>query len=126
MVRRLDYLWLCTVESGTVKIRTTLDDGATTPLALTIGTGTHGALCWSKNGILYVYRLHSGTVYGRSYDSGLNALEAEWTTNLTGIDDASIAARVSVSNGRISRIGIQYTVGGDLMFSTSNNGKVFS
>ncbi len=120
-----DLVTVTTVESGTAYLYTADEEGNLT-LAITIGTATAAAHCHTKNGILYTFRLDSGTIYGRAYDLQGNAIESEWTTNLTGVDDDEIDARVSIGPGGEQRIGILHLVSGTAILKTSPDGKTFA
>jgi len=130
---RLDYstwgedgrLWLAYDVAGTGYLGYCTNEDGTVTVALTIGSGKT-ALCWTPNRMLFTFRQSGGTIYGRSYDAALNALEAEWATNLTGIDDEAIAARAITGPTGLMQIGIQYTLGGSALFATSTDGKTFS
>jgi hypothetical protein len=130
---RVDYqrtgtanqLHVAYVNGGTAYFGT-VDEEGTITMALTIGAGTQTAICWTQNGVLYTFRLNSGTIYGRAYSTALTAQEAEWTTNLTGVDNKPIAARASVDQDGKARIGIQYTIGSVLTFASSSDGKTFA
>jgi hypothetical protein len=123
---QLNTLRVCVCESGMVKVYKTNKEDGTLTLAITVGTGTHGAIVERPDGVLYTFRLNSGTVYMRPYDAVGNALFAEQTTNLTGLDNAEIDSRYSVGSDQISRIGLLYKIGGVLTFKTSKDGITFS
>jgi hypothetical protein len=119
-------LRVCVVESGTAKVYNTDKEDGTLTLAITIGTADHAAVVERPDGLLMTFRLNAGTVYSRAYDADGNALFAEQTTNLTGLDDAEIDARFSVGPTQNVRIGILHIVGGSAIFKTSADGITFS
>jgi hypothetical protein len=121
-----DILRVCVCESGTIKVYVTSDESGTLTLAITVGTGTYGAVVQRPDGVLHTYRLASGTVYTRAYDARNNALYAEQTTNLTGLDNSEIDTRYSVGEDGKAIIGLIHSVGGALIFKTSQDGITFS
>ena len=123
---QIDKLFLIVSESGTIKLYEIEDEGGTKTLAITVGAGTHGAFAYTGDGRLFTYRLDSGTVYVRAYDAQGNALYAEQTTTLTGLDDSEISTDYSVGAGGQGRIGLLHRVGGSLVFKTANDGINFS
>jgi hypothetical protein len=123
---RADKLRVCVCESGSVKVYETTTEDGVLALAITVGTGTHGAIAQRPDGILHTYRLDSGTVYARAYDAQGNAIYAEQTTNLTGLDNAEIDAHYSVRTGGEAVIGMVYLVSGTVTYKTSEDGISFS
>jgi len=119
-------LRICVVEAGTAKVYSTDKEDGTLTLAITIGTASHAAVVERPDGLLMTFRLSAGTVYMRAYDADGNALFAEQTTNLTGLDNAEIDARFSVGPTQNVRIGILHIVGGSAIFKTSADGITFS
>ena len=123
---RGDVLRACLCESGTINLyETNIETGGLT-LALSVGSGSHGTAAQRPDGILHTYRLDSGTVYTRAYDAQKNALYAEQTTNLTGLDDAEIDARYSVQPDGKAVIGLLHFVSSSIVFKTSEDGINFS
>jgi hypothetical protein len=121
-----NVLYVTTVEAGTAYVYRAEDEDGVLTLAITIGTADHATTCIRADGLIFTYRLNAGTVYVRAYDSELNALFAEQTTNLTGVDDAEIDARDSVGAGGLVRIGLLHLVGGSAVCKTSEDGITFS
>ena len=81
---------------------------------------------WLRGKWQLAHRLDSGTVYTRDYDAQKNALYAEQTTNLTGLDDAEIDARYSVQPDGKAVIGLLHFVSSSIVFKISEDGINFS
>jgi hypothetical protein len=121
-----DALFLLTCESGSLILRKTSDEGASTTTMATIGTGDYGALIWTPNNLLWIFRLESGTIYARALDAALNTVYAEAATDITGADNVAFDAQWSVDSTNKVRLGILYTVGGVLTFKTSFDGFTYT
>lgn len=121
-----DALFLLTVESGTLILRKTNNEGDTTTSMATIGTGDYGALVWTPNNLLWVFRLESGTIYARALDASLNTVYSEAATDITGVDNVAFDAQYSVDSSNKTRLGILYTVSGVLNFKTSFDGYTYT
>lgn len=121
-----DALFLLTCESGSLILRKTSDEGASTTTMATIGTGDYGALIWTPNNLLWIFRLESGTIYARALDAALNTVYAEAATDITGVDNVAFDAQWSVDSTNKVRLGILYTVGGVLTFKTSFDGFTYT
>lgn len=109
----------------------TLDEGATYGTALDMGAGVIGDFDEGANGMKWCYKVLSsdgGTtfdVWFQLMDNSLNVIKAWTITNLTGVDQDSIAVRESWLSGA-RRIGISYSIGGARTFKTSPDGLTFS
>lgn len=121
-----NLLYVCTVETATAKLYTADTETGSLTMGLSIGTADHAAVVTRPDGLVYTYRLDSGTVYVRAYDGELNALYAEVATNLTGLDDAEIEAQYSVGSDNVGRIGLLHFVGGNAIFKFATDGITFS
>jgi hypothetical protein len=116
-----DRLRVLIEDSGTLTLYYAKEDGTLT-MAFTLGSGTYGDIAFTGNNVMYGIRLSGGTVYVKAFDGQGNALGSEKTSNLTGLDDAPIAAETSVGSGGESRLHVLYTIGGSLTVKTSLDG----
>jgi len=116
-----DRLRLLIAHSGTLTGYLASESGTTT-MAFTLGSGDYGDLAFSPNNVMYGLRLNSGTIYVKAYDTQGNLIGSEMTSNITGIDEAPIAAETSVGSGGELRLHVLYTVSGSLVIKTSLNG----
>lgn len=110
-------LYLVTVESGDVNVRTSTDEGRTFSVATTIGTGgLKPALEISElDGRRFYYWITAAeAIKGKIYDAKGNVLEAEFTAVAASVGDYGLVARERVINAGERKITLTY-------IDTSNN-----
>lgn len=116
-----DRLRVLIENAGSLSLYYATEDGTLT-MAFSLGSGTYGDIAFTGNNVMYGIRLSGGTVYVKAFDAQGNLLGSEKTSNLTGLDDAPIAAETSVGSGGESRLHVLYTIGGSLTVKTSIDG----
>ena len=110
--------------SGEVKRYTTDDEGNTVSVATTIGTGAHGTVCVSPNGMEYIFF--------RTSSSNIQRVKRDPMGNV--ITSASNVVTGNVSDDEIAcywRLGVVYliythTTNGITIVSSSDDGETFS
>ena len=120
-------LWITYGDAGTVYTRYSTSDGATFSMPTTVASGTQSDSCVSNSGERFVYyRTSAGDVKAKVYDP-LDNLARTITTNVTGVDNTSIAAGSSTSeDGSRFRVHLTYSVSGAITTASSSDGVTFS
>ena len=109
---------------GTIKRYTTEDEGNTVSVATTIGTGTHGTVCVSPNGMEYIFfRTSSSNIQRVKRDPMGNVITAASNVVTGNVSDDEIAC--------YWRLGVVYiiythTTNGITIVSSSDDGETFS
>jgi len=110
--------------SGEVKRYTTDDEGNTVSVATTIGTGAHGTVCVSPNGMEYIFfRTSSSNIQRVKRDPMGNVITAASNVVTGNVSDDEIAC--------YWRLGVVYliythTTNGITIVSSSDDGETFS
>lgn len=121
-----DYIVAARTWDQAVYLERFVETGAR-DLSINLGTGAFGAVCESPSGILFAFRLNAGTIYGHAYDRAGNEVMTAWTTNISGADEAPIAAACSVASELQMRISLIYRDGGvQIVKHSVDGGKVFA
>jgi hypothetical protein len=109
---------------GTIKRYTTEDEGNTVSVATTIGTGTHGTVCVSPNGMEYIFfRTSSSNIDRVKRDPMGNVITAASTVVTGNVSDDEIAC--------YWRLGVIYiiythTTNGITIVSSADDAETFS
>lgn len=116
------HLW--TVESGEVKMRTSLDEAKTWSMPRTVASGTFDSVAAviGDNELVYTYMLEVGAIKGKIEDIKTETVKALFTVVGGGVDTAGIAADEGWDEKGKHFIAIWYFVGGNLQVIKSYDG----